>query len=129
MLSVNLTYIHSIKCFCTSSSFKRSQLFVQAFFEKMIINVNRIFQIDRPDSSQNFMNMAKTIGLTRLCIQLNKTVAIFQSYTHQSYKEIQNKKNMSAVNRKYWVYIYNLQILIVNVLMIHIGIHNDLSIL
>ena len=38
-------------------------------------------KIAGPDSSQNFMNTAKTIDLTRLCIQKNNTVGFFQ-YTH-----------------------------------------------
>ena len=49
----------------------------------------------RPDSSQNFMNTVKTIALTRLCIQITNTV-FFQSYTHQTYKEIQNKKHVNS---------------------------------
>ena len=56
-------------------------------------------KIARPDSSQNFMDTAKTTDLTRLCIQIINTV-VSQSYTHQTYKEIENK-NMSTVSRKY----------------------------
>ena len=31
----------------------------------------------------------------------NQYSNFFESYTYQTYKEIQNKKNMSTVNRKY----------------------------
>ena len=68
-----------------------------------LINISGLLdmiKIARPDSSLNFMNMAKTMDLTRLCIQMNNLVFFFQSYTYQTYKEIQNK-NMSTVNRKY----------------------------
>ena len=37
------------------------------------------------------MDRAKTIILTSLCIQI-----FFQSYTHQTYKEIQNKKHVNS---------------------------------
>ena len=54
-----------------------------------------LVKIARPNLSQNFMNMEKTIDLTRLYIQINNTVGFFsQSYTHQSYEEIQNKKHV-----------------------------------
>ena len=69
-----------------------------------LINISGLLdmiKIARPDSSLNFMNMAKTMDLTRLCIHMNNLVVFFfQSYTYQTYKEIQNK-NMSTVNRKY----------------------------
>ena len=42
------------------------------------------------------MDTAKTIDLTRLCIQITNTVGFFQSYTHQTYKEIQNKKHFNS---------------------------------
>ena len=72
------------------------------YLPKVALNKQK-FDIDlkiaRPDSSQNFMDTAKTIDLIRLCIQVTNTV-VLQSYTHQTYKEIQNKY-MSTVNRKY----------------------------
>ena len=55
-----------------------------------------IIKIARPDSSQNFMNTAKTIDLTHLCIEINNTVVFFQSFTHQTYKEIINKKHVNS---------------------------------
>ena len=42
------------------------------------------------------METAKTNDLTRLCIQINKTVVFFKSYTHQTYKEIQNKNHVNS---------------------------------
>ena len=39
------------------------------------------------------MDTAKTIDLARLCIQITNAV-VFQSYTHQTYKEILNKKHV-----------------------------------
>ena len=42
------------------------------------------------------MNTAKTIDLTRLCIQIKQYSSCFQSYTHQTYKEIQNKKHVNG---------------------------------
>ena len=42
------------------------------------------------------MDTAKTIDLTRLCIQITNTVVFSQSYTHQTYKEIQNKKQVNS---------------------------------
>ena len=40
------------------------------------------------------MDTAKTIDLTRLCIQINKPVVFFfQSYTYQTYEEIRDKKH------------------------------------
>ena len=35
------------------------------------------FEIDRPESSQKFMDTAKTVNLTRLCMQINNTAVIF----------------------------------------------------
>ena len=37
-----------------------------------------------------------TIYLIRLCIHINNTVVFFQSYKHQIYKEIQNKKPVNS---------------------------------
>ena len=41
------------------------------------------------------MDTAKTIDLTRLCIQINKPVVFFQTYTYmyQTYEEIRDKKH------------------------------------
>ena len=39
------------------------------------------FEIDRPESSQNFMDTAKTVDLTCLCMQINNT-AVFFNHTH-----------------------------------------------
>ena len=58
-----------------------------------------ILKIARPDSLQNFMDTAKTIDLTCLCIiciQINNTVVFFQSYIHQTYKEFPNKKHVNS---------------------------------
>ena len=41
------------------------------------------------------MDMAKTLDLTCLCVQITNTV-VFQSYTHQTYKEFQNKKHVNS---------------------------------
>ena len=57
-------------------------------------------KIDRLDSSQNFMDTAKTIDLIRLCIQVTNTV-VLQSYTHQTYKEIQNKIYVNSKPKVY----------------------------
>ena len=38
-------------------------------------------KIARPDSSQNFMNTAKTIDLTHLCIEINNTVVFFFNHS------------------------------------------------
>ena len=56
----------------------------------------RSLKITRPDSSQNFMDTAKTIFLSRLCIQISNTVVFFQLYKHQTYKEIQNKNHVNS---------------------------------
>lgn len=61
-----------------------------------LLDFYNIIKTARPDSSQNFMHTAKTMDLTSLCIQINKTVAIFQSNTHQT--------NLSTVNRKYTMF-------------------------
>ena len=43
------------------------------------------------------MDTAMTIHLTRLCIQITNTVGFFfQSFTHQTYKEIQSKKYINS---------------------------------
>ena len=57
-------------------------------------------KIDRLDSSQNFTDTAKTIDLIRLCIQVTNTV-VFKSYTHQTYKEIQNKIYVNSKPKVY----------------------------
>ena len=44
------------------------------------------------------MDMAKTIYLTRFCIQINNTVVFFQSYTGQTNKK--NPKTKNLVNSK-----------------------------
>ena len=51
------------------------------YMSKYLQGCRQPLKIARPDLSQNFMNMAKTIDLTRLCIQINNTVFFFQSYT------------------------------------------------
>ena len=42
------------------------------------------------------MDTAITIHLTRLCLQITNTVGFFQSFTHQTYKEIQSKKHINS---------------------------------
>ena len=41
-----------------------------------------LVKIARPNLSQNFMNMEKTIDLTPLYIQINNTVGFFPNHTH-----------------------------------------------
>ena len=36
--------------------------------------ITEFFKIARPDSSHNFMDTAKTIDLTRLCIKITNTI-------------------------------------------------------
>ena len=52
-------------------------------------------KIARSDSSQNFIDTAKTVDLSRLCLQKTNTV-VFESHTYQTYKEIQNKKHVNS---------------------------------
>ena len=55
-----------------------------------------MFKIVRPDWSHNLMNTAKTIEFD-LYMHTNKQYnSFFQSYTHQTYKEIQNKKHVNC---------------------------------
>ena len=42
------------------------------------------------------MDTAKTMDLTCLCLQINNTVVFFQSYTHQTYKEIQSRNHVHS---------------------------------
>ena len=56
-----------------------------------------MLKIGRPDSSQNFMDTAKTIDLTRLCIQINNTV-VFANHIH--IKLIKDFKKKNHVNNK-----------------------------
>ena len=44
------------------------------------------------------MDTAKTIDLTGLCIQITNAV-VFQSYTHHTYKGIQNKKHVNSKSK------------------------------
>ena len=53
-------------------------------------------KIARPGSSQNFMDTAKTIDYDSFVYTNKQYSNFFQSYTHQTYKEFQNK-NMSTV--------------------------------
>ena len=50
------------------------------------------FKIARPDSSQNFMNTAKTVDLTRLYMQINNTIVFFSNHTHTHIKLIKKSK-------------------------------------
>ena len=56
-----------------------------------------------PDSSQNFMDKVKIIDLTRLCIQITNTVAVFPNIHTSNLKKKSKTKNMVhvTVNRKY----------------------------
>ena len=51
-----------------------------------------LIKIARPNSSQNFMNSAKTMDLIRLCIQINNSVVFFP-IIHISN---QNKKHVNS---------------------------------
>ena len=73
------------------------------YVPKVALNKQKFYidlKIARHDSSQNFMDTAKTIDLIRLCIQVTNTV-VFQSYTHQTYKEIQNKIYVNSKPKVY----------------------------
>ena len=48
-------------------------------------------QIARPDSAQNFMNTAKKMDLTRLCIEINNTVFFPILHTSNFKKHVNNK--------------------------------------
>ena len=56
-----------------------------------------MFKIARPISSQNFMETAKTIDLTHLCIEINNTV-VFSNHTHT---KLPKQKHVIS-KRKYW---------------------------
>ena len=61
------------------------------------------FKIARTDSKQNFMITVKTIDLTGFCILINNTVVFFSKHTHIKLIKKSKTKNISTVNRKYWV--------------------------
>ena len=62
----------------------------------------QLIKIARPDSSQNFMNKAKTINLTGLYIQIYNTVVFFQSYTPQ--KTCQQNVNIKQKVLSYTIF-------------------------
>ena len=58
------------------------------------------FKIARPDSSQNFMNTAKTVDLTRLYMQINNTIVFFSNHTHTHTSNLLRNPKQTHVNSK-----------------------------
>ena len=51
-----------------------------------------------------FYDTAKTMDLTCLCLQINNTVVFYQSYTRQTYKEIQSRSHVHSKWKVHKIY-------------------------
>ena len=99
--------IHGILHYEVIKFWNRFRIYVHFRVEKPCL-----FKIARPNSSQNFMDTAKTIDLTRLCIQIYNTV-VLSKYTHIKLVKKSKTKTLSIYNvcwytfKKFW-YLHKL---------------------
>ena len=84
--------LHGILHYEVINFWNRFRIYVHFRVEKQCL-----FKIARPNSSQNFMDTAKTIDLTRLCIQIYNTV-VLSKYTHIKLTKKSKTKTLSIYN-------------------------------